>query len=113
MPFIDCKLTKIISQEEKDRLKAELGRAISVMNKTENYLMVGIDDGYDLYFGGRKLENGAYVAVNVFGGVNPVCAQKMTKEVCDILANMFGTRGRDVYVTCNGINDWGWNGVNF
>jgi phenylpyruvate tautomerase PptA (4-oxalocrotonate tautomerase family) len=113
MPFIDCKLTKIITEEQKDKLKAELGKAIATMNKTESYLMVGISDGYDLYFGGKKLENGAYVAVNVFGEVNPVCSEKMTKVVCDILFSLFGTKGRDIYVTYQGISDWGWNGVNF
>ena len=56
MPFIDTKVTMKLSDSQKENLKAKLGKAISVMNKSETYLMVGILDGYDLFLGGKKLE---------------------------------------------------------
>ena len=49
MPFIDTKVTMKLSDSQKENLKAKLGKAISVMNKSETYLMVGILDGYDLW----------------------------------------------------------------
>lgn len=55
MPFIDCRITKKLTEEKKEALKAELGRAIPLMHKSETYLMVGIADGYDLWLGGTKI----------------------------------------------------------
>ena len=113
MPYIDCKLTKQITGEQKDLLKSELGKAISIMHKPESYLMVGICDNYDLYFAGKKLENGVFVDVKVYGNVNPADSAKMTTEICAILKKIAGTDGSCVYVTYQGIKDWGWNGENF
>lgn len=58
MPFIDSKITVPVTGELKEELKSELGKLITTLNKTETYLMVGIDDAYDLWFGGKKLEKG-------------------------------------------------------
>lgn len=113
MPFIDCKLTKKLSDVQKDVLKKKLGERISLMHKPESYLMVGIADDYALYFAGKKLENGAYVGVKLFGNPSKVDCEKMTAAVCGILKEELGCEGRDVYVTYLGISDWGWNGGNF
>ena len=42
MPFIDVKLSKKITNEEKELIKSDLGKSIAVMHKPESYLMVGI-----------------------------------------------------------------------
>lgn len=113
MPFIDVKVSKKLTEEEKEQIKSDLGRAISVMHKPESYLMVGICDGYDLYFAGNKLANGAFVSVSVFGGVNSSDTRKMTENICGILEKRISVAGRDVYVTYAGVENWGWNGSNF
>jgi len=92
MPFIDVKLSKKITDEEKEQLKSDLGGAVAIMHKSESYLMVGIADGYDLYFAGKKLENGAFVSVSVFGKVSPSDAEKMTAKIC-----VFGFGKRRLY----------------
>ena len=88
MPFIDSKVTVKMSDDQKETLKSSLGQAITTMNKTESYLMVGINDGYDLFMGGKKLDKGAF-------------------------ADVLGIPGNAVYVTYHGVHDWGWNGGNF
>lgn len=113
MPFIDVKLSKKLSDAEKQQLKSDLGASIPLMHKPESYLMVGICDGYDLYFAGNKLENGAFVSVSAFGSVNPSDSQKMTASICEILNRRFAIQGGDVYVTYAGVENWGWNGRNF
>lgn len=113
MPFIDVKLSKKITEDEKEQLKSDLGKCISVMHKPESYLMVGISDGYSLYFAGNKLANGAFVSVSAFGKVNPSDTQKMTENICAILNKRFSVKGSDVYVTYAGVENWGWNGGNF
>lgn len=86
MPYIDCKLTETLDEEKREAVKTKLGRAISILHKPESYLMVGFTEGYALYFAGKKLEKGAYVAVSLFGAV---------------------------YVTYHPVENWGWNGANF
>jgi phenylpyruvate tautomerase PptA (4-oxalocrotonate tautomerase family) len=112
MPFIDCKLSKKISEEQKTQLKEQFGKAISLMHKPESYLMVGICDGYDLYFAGKKVESGAYVAVSLLGKVASSEAQAMTKRVCDVLSDV-GCDPSKVYITYQGIENWGHDGYNF
>lgn len=113
MPFIDCKITQKLTEEKKEALKAELGKAVPVIGKTESYLMVGISDGYDLYFAGKKMPSGAYVSVSLYGSASGNAYNKMTAAICDILKRNLGIEGSSVYVTYHGILYWGWNGGNF
>ena len=50
MPFIDSKVTVSVTEEQKEKIKSELGKAITTIHKNENYLMVGIEDDYDCRF---------------------------------------------------------------
>lgn len=113
MPFIDSKITTSVAPDKKEKLKSELGKAISTLNKSETYLMVGIEDNYDLFMGGKKLDKGAYVSVSLFGNASSDAYNRMTGKICDIFERELGIPGQSVYVTYHGVNDWGWNGRNF
>lgn len=113
MPFIDCKITQKLAENQKEELKSNLGRAVSILHKPESYLMVGISDGYSLYFAGKKLTNGAYVEVSMFGSASSADYEKMTAEVCNILSSKLGIPAGNVYITYHPVKDWGWNGSNF
>ncbi len=113
MPFIDSKITLPVSAATKEELKTELGKLITTLNKTENYLMVGIDDAYDLWLGGRKLEKGAYVSVSLYGNAPAESYDKLTGQICELFSDKLGIPGDSVYVTYHPVNDWGWNGNNF
>ena len=54
MPFIDSKITVSLTPEKEEAIKAKLGEAIQILNKSETYLMVGFEDNYDLYMGGSN-----------------------------------------------------------
>ena len=73
MPFIDSKITVKITDAQKEELKSDLGKLIATLNKPESFLMVGIEDGYDLWLGGKKLDKGAYVAVSLYGSARRNC----------------------------------------
>ena len=113
MPFIDSKLTVKLTPEKKESIKRRLGRAVSLLHKGESYLMVGFQDGYELYFAGAKLEKGAYVEVSLFGSASSSDYSAMTGEICRILSEEAGIPSEHVYVTYHGVKDWGWNGANF
>jgi phenylpyruvate tautomerase PptA (4-oxalocrotonate tautomerase family) len=113
MPFIDSKITVPVSEEQKEKIKSELGKAISLLHKPESYLMVGIADKYDLWFAGKKLDKGAYVSVDVLGDVSADDSNKMSGAVCDILKKELDIPGDKIYVEYRGTRNWGWNGSNF
>ena len=113
MPMIDSKLTMKITDQRKEELKTEFGKLIATLNKPESYLMVGIEDGYDLWFGGKKLDKGAYVAVSLLGNAPQELYEKLTGQICDLLSRKFEIPGNAVYVTYHPVTDWGWNGKNF
>ena len=113
MPMMDAKLTLKMTDRQKEELKTEFGKLIATLNNPESYLMVGIEDGYDLWFGGKKLDRGAYVAVSLLGSAPQELYEKLTGQICDLLSRKFEIPGNAVYVTYHPVADWGWNGKNF
>ncbi|MBE5964042.1 MAG: hypothetical protein IKL73_08945 [Lachnospiraceae bacterium] len=113
MPFIDSKITVEVSKEKREVVKAELGKAIAVMGKGESFLMLGFEDNYDLYMGGKKLDKGAFVSVNLLGNAVSSACEAMTEQICKIFEKELGIPGSAIYVTYQGYKDWGWNGKNF
>lgn len=113
MPFIDSKITLPVPQEKREVLKSELGQAVSLLSKPESFLMVGFEDNYDLYMGGKKLDKGAYVAVSLFGNASKSAYENMTAKICELYEQELGIPKNAVYVTYHGVSDWGWNGQNF
>ena len=113
MPMIDSKVTVRLSAEQKEELKTELGKLIAILNKSEAYLMVSMEDACDLWLGGRKLEKGAYVAVSLYGDAPKEAYDRLTGEICGLLQEKLGIPGNAVYVTYHPVSDWGWNGKNF
>ena len=113
MPFIDSKITVSVPQDKRDILKGELGKAVAILNKPESFLMLGFEDNYDLYMGGKKLDKGAYVSVSLFGNGKSSAYEEMTARICQLYESELGIPTNNIYVTYHGINDWGWNGKNF
>ena len=113
MPMINSKITLPVTQEKRAVLKAALGKAVSILGKPENYLMLGFEDNYDLYFAGKKLDKGAFVTVQLYGKENPDACSKMTAEICRIFNAELGIHGDGIYVCYSGHSNWGWNGSNF
>ena len=113
MPFIDLKVTTPLSEDTRETIKSELGSAVAVIHKSETYLMVGIEDSYDLWLGGRHLEKGAYVSVSLYGNASSSDYNELTGKICTILEQEAGIPGDAVYVSYHPVSDWGWNGSNF
>ena len=113
MPFIDSKITVALTPEKKEKIKSELGKAVTILHKTETYLMVGIEDNYDLWMAGNKLDRGAYVSVSLYGNASSADYDKMTAQICEVYERELSIPGSAIYVTYHPIPDWGWNGGNF
>ena len=113
MPFIDSKVTMKLTPEKEETIKSKLGEMITILGKPESFLMIGFKDEYDLYFAGNKLDAGAFVSVQLFGQANSSACDKMTGEICELYSTELGIPKNNIYITYQGISDWGWNGSNF
>ena len=114
MPYIKVTTTAAVSAEQCERVKAKLGKAIeSFPGKTENWLMVGIEDGKKMWFRGDASADTAMVDVDLLGAVTPAASEKMTAAVCRILGEELGIPAERIYVKYTGYQNWGWNGSNF
>ncbi len=113
MPYIDAKISCSVTPDQKDALKTELGKAISLLDKPESFLMIGIQDKYDLYFGGVRMEKGAYVSIAMLGEPAREKDEAMTARVTELLQEILDIPARFIYVSYQGIRDWGWRGKLF
>lgn len=110
MPYIEAKISTPVRPEEKETLKARFGKAVTLIKKPESYLMVGIEDGLDLWFAGRKLERGAYVSVSAFGNPSRADCDRMAAELTQILGEELQIPGENIYITFHPVQNWAWQG---
>lgn len=114
MPYIGSKITLNLSNEQKEQLKSQLGQIIkTIPGKSENFLMVGFEDNYDLYFQGKKMEASAFVEVKLFGKAPEVKLDLVTAQICDLYEKELGISPLHTYVKYECVEHWGWNGHNF
>jgi len=113
MPFIDNKISVPVSEEKKTIIKNALGEYVATLGKSEQWLMVGIDDNYELWFAGEKMDKGAYVSVALFGSAASDSYDRLTAQICGLYQDVLGIPADKVYVSYHPVHDWGWNGGNF
>ena len=114
MPYIKLTTTAKIDAAKADALKTKFGKAIeNFPGKTENWLMVGIEDDRKMWFRGDASADTAMVDVELLGSVSAPASERMTAALCGILREELGIAPDRVYVKYTGYTDWGWNGSNF
>ena len=112
MPFINTKTNIAISKEKEENIKSKLGQAISIIGKSESWLMVNFEDNSRLYFRGDNTEPMAFVTVDLYGKAGSTRYNQLTSEITSILNDELGIDGDKVYVKYSEIENWGWNGNN-
>ncbi len=114
MPFINSKVNVKMSKEQETEIKTFLGDAIrTIPGKSENWLMLGFEDEYTLYFKGDDSQPTAFVEVSVFGAENRQAFDALTGKICEVFNKVLGIAPDHVYVKYEAVSNWGWNGGNF
>ena len=91
MPCIQIKTNVSVSEEAAQAVKSQLGQIITCLpEKTEDWLMITLEDGCRMWFRGEKDKPMAIVEVKVFGdSVDRAASERMTREVCGLLWRFF------------------------
>lgn len=113
MPFINTKYSAEITPAQETELKTALAQAITLVGKSESWLMLGFEQNCSLYFRGEKSEKIAYVEVSMYGTPSASACDKLTAEICRIYGEVLGIPADMIYVKYSPTDMWGWNGGNF
>ncbi len=113
MPFINAKFSTTVSPEKEYEIKSALGEAISLLGKSERYLMVQIQDDCRMYFGGENDKPMAFFDVSLLHSAPRASYEKLTERLCGIAEEYLGIDGDHVYVKFEETESWGYNSFMF
>lgn len=113
MPFINTKASCTISAEKEKTIKERFGEAITLIGKSESWLMVNFEENCHLYFKGDNSADTAFVELSLFGKASDSQYDALTKAVTDIVSEELGISPSRIYVKYEEVDHWGFNGFNF
>ena len=113
MPFIQTRTNKSISEEQKVNIKSRLGEAITLIGKSESWLMLDFVPECNMYFKGDNSIDIAYIDVKLYGRADSNSYNAMTQAITKIINEELGIDPSNIYVSYTEIDNWGWNGNNF
>jgi len=113
MPYIQTRTNTEIPKEKEISIKEKIGKAITLLGKTENWLMVEFVPSCDMFFKGDNTTSIAYVDIKLYGRCESSAYNNMTKEITTILNEELNISPDNIYISYSEFTNWGWNGNNF
>lgn len=115
MPFIEILTNKTLRPEQHTALQHRMGELISLMpGKSEQWLMVHIEDGASLCFAGDAGKTAVMAQLRAFGAEQSAeCYDALTEAVTAACTELLEAAPERVYVEYEVTSHWGWNGKNF
>lgn len=112
MPFINTKTNVSISKEQETALKTEFGKAISLIGKSEAWLMLSFEGGSSLWFKGSDAP-AAIAEVKLYGRASSSAYNSLTARLTEIISRELGVPAGRIYVKYEEVEYWGLGGSNF
>lgn len=113
MPFINTKASCEITKEKELIIKDKLGKAITLIGKSESWLMLEFQDNCRLYFRGENNDDIAIVEVALLGSASDSQYDALTGEITEIISQELSIKCENIYVKYMETDHWGYNGMNF
>ena len=111
MPYINIHITSRLNDDQKDLMKSKLGELITMISgKSEDVLMIGIQDKMTIYFAGEKKEKAAFVDIRLFGASPDEEKIDFSRAVFALLDEHFGISGDSLFLTYIESDNWGFKG---
>ncbi len=113
MPFIDARFSTPVNTEQELNIKKRLGEAITLIGKSEAYLMVQIQSDCKLYFRGNNDDASAFFEVKLLGKSTKEKYTALTAALCDIATSELSIPSNRVYVKFEECEYWGFDSFMF
>ena len=105
MPYIKINTNKSLTNKEE--IKSMCGNIIELIpGKSENWLMVQINDQQDLYFKGQSIDC-IKVDIQVYGSVSLDIQTNFINTLISQLSNLTQIDSNNIYVTFQEFEHWG------
>ena len=82
-----------ITKEQEEIIKSRYAKAVSVIGKSEAYLMLGFNSDVSMYFAGNNDSPLAFVEVKFLGNASSDKLNALTGEICKIISEELNKRG--------------------
>ena len=90
MPFISTTTNTEITKDNELALKSRYAKALSLIGKSESYIMLDFVPNHSMYFGGKSDSPIAFVEVKYFGKAGSGSLNSLTAEICSAVSQELG-----------------------
>ena len=111
MPYIAVNTAQKISDAQREKIKTELGRLITIIpTKTEAGLLIDFSDSRTTYKAGENV-SGAFIDVRLFHKADFELKKKLTEEIFEMLSRELGIKKEHMYLNITEFDNWGTAGT--
>ena len=111
MPYIAINTSVQIPDAQKEKIKTEIGRLITIIpTKTEAGTMVDFCDCRTMYFAGKKV-NGAFIELRLFRKSEFEAKKKFVEELFKFLMQELGMTDDLIKINIIELDEWGGGGT--
>ena len=110
MPLLNISTNKAIKSEQMLISKSSAFIS-SLLNKSENFVMVKLTDSLNMYFSGTN-EPCCFIEIKSIGSIEP---SKMSKPISEFFSNELNISKERIYIFFQNVdpNMWAWNSRTF
>lgn len=111
MPYINIRSNFNIEDNKKLAIKSALGELVTIIGKSEQWLMIGFEQQTYMYFKGENVPM-AMIEVSMYGGASPEALNEFTRQITTLISDTCYIDDKRIYVSYMMTPYWGWNGSN-
>jgi len=110
MPYIRCMTNDKFTPEQTEKLKAKMGELIAIIpEKSEEVLMVQIEDGCKMYFMGKDIPC-MMINVEMYTEAGFEYKKEFTAELFKAVEQMTNVPSDNIYMNFSEFSSWGDHG---
>ena len=111
MPYIAINTSLQLSDAQKEKLKTELGRLITIIpTKTEAGLLIDFSGGRTMYKAGENV-SGAFIELRLFHKSEFDPKKQFTEACFEMLSRELGLKKENMYLNILEFENWGSAGI--
>ena len=111
MPYIALNTAQKLSDAQREKIKTELGRLITIIpTKNEAGLLVDFSDSRTFYKAGENV-SGAFIEIRLFHKTDFEAKKKFTEETFELLSRELGLKKENMYLNFLEFDNWGSAGT--